>query len=60
MVSRTHFLTEFDLHLVDVTYVPMGLKCIDWCSGSFIAFAMRNMVALRLIFENSKDMGLHI
>jgi hypothetical protein len=33
MVSRTQFLTEFDLHLVDLTYVPkvhngvqMGLR----------------------------------
>jgi hypothetical protein len=22
MISRTHFLTEFDLHLVDLTFVP--------------------------------------
>jgi hypothetical protein len=36
MVSRTHFLTEFDLHLVDLTFVPkvhkgvqMGLRGID-------------------------------
>jgi hypothetical protein len=36
MVSRTHFLTEFDLHLVDLTFVPnihkrvqMGLRSID-------------------------------
>jgi hypothetical protein len=36
MVSRTHFLTEFDLHLVDLTFVPgvhygvrMGLRSVD-------------------------------
>jgi hypothetical protein len=36
MVSRTHFLTEFDLHLVDLTFVPrvlngvrMGLRGVD-------------------------------
>jgi hypothetical protein len=36
MVSRTHFLTEFNLHLVDLTFVPkvhngvhMGLRGID-------------------------------
>jgi hypothetical protein len=36
MLSRTHFLTEFDLHLVDLTFVPrvhnakrMGLRGID-------------------------------
>jgi hypothetical protein len=36
IVSRTHFLKEFDLHLVDLTFVPkvhncvkMGLKGID-------------------------------
>jgi ribonuclease HI len=36
MVSRTHFLTEFDLHLVDLIFVPkvhngvqMGLRGID-------------------------------
>jgi hypothetical protein len=36
MVSRTHFRTEFDLHLVDLTFVPrvhngvqMGLRGFD-------------------------------
>jgi hypothetical protein len=36
MVSRTHFLTKFDLHLVDLTFVPktyngvqVGLRGID-------------------------------
>jgi hypothetical protein len=36
MVSRTHFLMEFDLHLVDLTFVPrvhngvwMGLRGVD-------------------------------
>jgi hypothetical protein len=36
MVSKTHFLTEFDLHLVDLTFVPrvyngvqMGLRGVD-------------------------------
>jgi hypothetical protein len=36
MVSRTHFLTEFDLHLVDLTFVPSvhngvrtGLRDVD-------------------------------
>jgi hypothetical protein len=32
MVSRTHFLTEFDFHLVDFTFVPKvhnGLRGID-------------------------------
>jgi hypothetical protein len=36
MVSRTHFLTEFDLNLVDLTFVPrvhngvrLGLKGVD-------------------------------
>jgi hypothetical protein len=36
MVSKTHFLTEFDLHLVDLPFVPrihngvqMSLRCID-------------------------------
>jgi hypothetical protein len=36
MVSRTHFLTEFNLHLVDLSFVPrvhnggrMGLRGID-------------------------------
>jgi hypothetical protein len=36
MASRTHFLTEFDFHLVDLTFVPrvhkgvrMGLRGVD-------------------------------
>jgi hypothetical protein len=36
MALRTHFLTEFDLHLVDLTFVPrvhnakrMGLRGVD-------------------------------
>jgi hypothetical protein len=33
MVSRTHFLREFDLHLVDLTFVPRvnnGVRMVLW------------------------------
>jgi hypothetical protein len=50
MVSRTYFLTEFDLHLVDLTFVPrvhngvqMGLKGIDE--------SLFPIIALRLLGE---------
>jgi hypothetical protein len=50
MVSRTHFLTEFDLHLADLTFVlrvdngvRMGLKGVDE--------SLFPIIALRLLGE---------
>jgi hypothetical protein len=50
MVSRTHFLTEFDLHLVDLKFLPwvhnggrMGLRGVDE--------TLFPIIALRLLGE---------
>jgi hypothetical protein len=40
MVSRTHFLTEFDLHLVDLAFVPRihnGVRGVDESLSPIIA-----------------------
>jgi hypothetical protein len=43
MVSRAHFLMDFDLHLVDLNFVPkvhkMGLRSID--KSLFLIIASR-------------------
>jgi hypothetical protein len=34
MVSRAHFLTEFDLHLADLTFIP-NVYTIQGCADGF-------------------------
>jgi hypothetical protein len=62
MLSRTHFLTEFDLHLVDLTFVPrvhnakrMGLRGIDESLFPIIAPRLLDEV---LYTDGSKTEGL--
>jgi uncharacterized protein YegP (UPF0339 family) len=67
MVSRTHFLTEFNLHLVDLTFVPkahkgmqMALRGIDESLFLIIAPRLLNDVLARRASETNglKDEGL--
>jgi hypothetical protein len=54
-----HGLWEWGLHCAQTNELPEKLRAAGIDHGRSIK-AMSNMVALRLIFEYSKDMGLHI
>jgi hypothetical protein len=54
-----HGLWECELHCALRTELQEKLRAAGIDHGRDI-LTMRNMVALRLIFEYSKDMGLHI
>jgi hypothetical protein len=50
MVSRGHFLTDFDLHLVDLTFVPKvhkGMQMGLWGIGE----SLFHIIAPRLLGE---------
>jgi hypothetical protein len=57
-----HGLWECELHCALINELQEKLQATGIDHGRSIRdiLAMRNMVALRLIFEYSKDMGLHI
>jgi hypothetical protein len=57
-----HGVWEFGLHyaLRNELTEKIGAAGIDHGSSIRDILAMRNMFALRLIFEYSKDLGLHI
>jgi hypothetical protein len=62
MVSRAHFLTDFDLHLVDLTFVPkihkgmqMGLGGIDESLFRIIAPRLLGEVLGKLHTDGSKS-----
>jgi hypothetical protein len=57
-----HGLWECGLHCALRNELPEKLRAagIDHGSSIRVILAVRNIVALRLIFEYSKDLGLHI